>query len=113
MDKKYILFDLDGTLTDSSEGIINCVRYALKAFDKDNLDYATLLRFIGPPLIDAFAEYANMALLKFVVGVNKLRELCINMQFCVFLGYFLHSGFINILYLINWIFILYPIGYFL
>ena len=26
---RYILFDLDGTLTDSKEGIFNCVRYAL------------------------------------------------------------------------------------
>ena len=28
---KYILFDLDGTITDSGEGILNCVRYALEA----------------------------------------------------------------------------------
>lgn len=74
MHKKYILFDLDGTLTDSSEGIINCVRYALKAFDMDNLNHATLLRFIGPPLIDAFAEYANMDLETSKKAVEKYRE---------------------------------------
>ena len=74
MDKKYILFDLDGTLTDSSEGIINCVRYALKSFNLDNLDHQTLLRFIGPPLIDAFFEYANMDYTTSKKAVEKYRE---------------------------------------
>ena len=37
---KYILFDLDGTLTNTKEGITKCVQYALKYFniDEPNLD---------------------------------------------------------------------------
>ncbi|MBQ2326066.1 MAG: HAD family hydrolase [Clostridia bacterium] len=49
MDPKYILFDLDGTLTDPKEGITKSVAYALAQYgiieDPDNLT-----RFIGPPL---------------------------------------------------------------
>ncbi len=49
MNKQYLLFDLDGTLTDPKEGITNSVAYALRQYgiieDPDNLT-----RFIGPPL---------------------------------------------------------------
>ena len=53
----YILFDLDGTLTDPAEGITNSVAYALNKFGIDVEDKKTLYKFIGPPLVDAFAEY--------------------------------------------------------
>lgn len=54
--KKTILFDLDGTLTDSGEGIINCVIYALEKFGlpippRENLRY-----FVGPPLHESFIK---------------------------------------------------------
>lgn len=54
---KYVLFDLDGTLTDPKEGITKCVQYALGAFGivEDNLD--NLTAFIGPPLIESFMKY--------------------------------------------------------
>ncbi len=54
---RNILFDLDGTLTDPSEGITNSVAYALGRFGIDVDDKTTLYKFIGPPLVDAFAEY--------------------------------------------------------
>jgi len=47
--KKIVLFDLDGTLTDSSEGIINSVCYMLKKKGLAIPDEATLHSFIGPP----------------------------------------------------------------
>lgn len=54
--KKTILFDLDGTLTDSGEGIIKCVIYALEKFGlpippRENLRY-----FVGPPLHESFVR---------------------------------------------------------
>ena len=53
---KYILFDLDGTLTDSNEGILNCVVYALEAGGKgDPGSRDLLLKFIGPPLVRRFS----------------------------------------------------------
>ena len=54
---KYLLFDLDGTLTDPAEGITNSVAYALNKFGIVVADKRTLYKFIGPPLVDAFAEY--------------------------------------------------------
>lgn len=54
--KKYILFDLDGTLTDPQEGITNSIKYALKHYGIVENDYNVLLSFIGPPLVDCFCE---------------------------------------------------------
>jgi len=54
---KYILFDLDGTLTDPQEGITNCVKYALEAYGIKEDNYDNLLRFIGPPIVDSFMGF--------------------------------------------------------
>ena len=53
---KYVLFDLDGTLTDPAEGITNSVMYALRQFGIEETDRKKLFSFIGPPLVDAFME---------------------------------------------------------
>ena len=52
-----ILFDLDGTLTDSAPGITRCVQYALASFGIEEPDLDKLCPFIGPPLSDSFKEY--------------------------------------------------------
>ena len=52
--KKTILFDLDGTLTDSGEGIINCVIYALERFGLPIPERDSLRYFVGPPLHESF-----------------------------------------------------------
>lgn len=54
-----ILFDLDGTLTDPKEGIINSILYSLKKLDISEHSIKELDSFIGPPLRDSFiARYA-------------------------------------------------------
>ena len=55
-----VLFDLDGTLTDSGEGIRRSVAYALEKMGRPPLSEAELNSFIGPPLKDAFRDYAGM-----------------------------------------------------
>ena len=50
MAQKAILFDLDGTLTDSGEGIMKCAQLALEHFGIHVEDYRTLRSFVGPPL---------------------------------------------------------------
>lgn len=51
-----ILFDLDGTLIDSSEGIIKCVLYTLDFYGIKEPDTAKLYRFIGPPLSESLKD---------------------------------------------------------
>lgn len=54
---KCILFDLDGTLTDSGEGIMNCAELALKHFGLPIPDRETMRVFVGPPLDKTFREF--------------------------------------------------------
>ena len=56
---QVILFDLDGTLTESGEGIINCVQYALEKLGKKEEHPENLQCFIGPPLKEQFMKYAD------------------------------------------------------
>lgn len=54
---KTILFDLDGTLTDSGEGIINCASLALERLSLPVPDRDTMRVFVGPPLRDSFLRF--------------------------------------------------------
>lgn len=60
MSKKYILFDLDGTLTDSGEGIIKSVQYALESVGIHEERMDVLHRYIGPPLDFSFEKFHGM-----------------------------------------------------
>lgn len=57
----YILFDLDGTLTDPGIGITNSVMYALKKFGIEEKDRVFLYKFIGPPLLESFDKYYGLS----------------------------------------------------
>lgn len=70
---RYILFDLDGTLTDPKEGITKCVQYALKSFGID-ADTDDLVDFIGPPLAESFSKYYGMSQEDALKAVAKYRE---------------------------------------
>lgn len=59
--KKYILFDLDGTVTDPMLGITKSVQYALNKFDINIKNLQELCKFIGPPLKESFMEYYNFS----------------------------------------------------
>ena len=71
---ELILFDLDGTLTDSKEGIINCVKYALESFGIHEQNKETLLKFIGPSLYDSFSSIYGFSHEDAVLAVEKYRE---------------------------------------
>ena len=54
---KSILFDLDGTLTDSGEGIMKCARLALEYYGIPVPDINALRVFVGPSLVDSFVRF--------------------------------------------------------
>lgn len=57
MNRKAVLFDLDGTLTDPFEGITKCLQHALRSSGMSSPPLpAELARYIGPPLTDTFRE---------------------------------------------------------
>ena len=72
--KKIVLFDLDGTLTDSSEGIINSVCYMLKKKGLAIPDEATLHSFIGPPLTDTLKQLYDLKEAEADKAVQIYRE---------------------------------------
>lgn len=74
MSKKYVLFDLDGTLTDPALGITNSVMHALKAFNMEVKKREELYIFIGPPLFDSFVEFCHMTPEQADVAIEKYRE---------------------------------------
>ena len=58
--EKWVFFDLDGTLTQSEEGIWNCARYAAEKMGCPLPDEETLKKWIGPPLIWSFQHLMGM-----------------------------------------------------
>ncbi|MBV4428191.1 HAD family hydrolase [Clostridium tyrobutyricum] len=74
MKYKYVLFDLDGTLTDSKEGITKSVQYSLKKYGIIVNDLDLLEKFIGPPLKESFIKYYKFDELKSVQAVEYYRE---------------------------------------
>lgn len=72
--KNYLLFDLDGTLTDPKVGICTCVQYALASFGIEEPDLDRLEPFIGPPLKDSFMKFYQMDETQAEAAIVKYRE---------------------------------------
>ncbi len=70
----FILFDLDGTLTDSAEGIVNSTVHALHKRDITVTDRSELRKFVGPPLIDSFMQFYGYTHEEAVQAVADYRE---------------------------------------
>jgi phosphoglycolate phosphatase len=71
---QYILFDLDGTLTNPEIGITNCVMYALEKFNIKVEDRKELHPFIGPPLTYSFQTYYGLSEADSELAVKYYRE---------------------------------------
>lgn len=68
------LFDFDGTVADTGEGIRRSVAYSLEKMGKPALDEATLSRFIGPPLHDSYMTYCHMSDDEAETAIVRYRE---------------------------------------
>lgn len=71
---KYYLFDLDGTLTKSEQGIFNCIKYALDWAQIPYPEEAVFRSFIGPSLYDSFSTQFDMEEEQAKAMVAKYRE---------------------------------------
>ena len=74
MKYQHIFFDLDGTLTDSADGIVNSVRYALEKQGIVPPAREQLLPFVGPPLLDSFHKYYGMDREHGMQAIEAYRE---------------------------------------
>lgn len=74
MGYKYLMFDLDGTLTNSGPGIANSVRYALEKRGIHETDEKKLLAFVGPPLVDSFQKYYGFTLEESKAAIFDYRD---------------------------------------
>ena len=74
MSYDYLLFDLDGTLTDPGEGITNSVAYALRKQGIEVTDKKELYCFIGPPLSESFSRFYGFSMEESLKCVEYYRE---------------------------------------
>ena len=72
--RTLILFDLDGTLTDSGPGIIRCVQYALRKMGRPMPEAQELACFVGPPLLEQFMDYGGFSREEGMEAVRFYRE---------------------------------------
>lgn len=74
--KKYkqIIFDFDGTLCNSEEGIIKCIEYAMEKLGEPQLPLDTMRRFIGPALFLSFRDTAGLSEARAEEAVAYYRE---------------------------------------
>jgi len=70
----YLLFDLDGTLTDPGPGITNSVRYALERFGIHPATREELYPYIGPPLTWSFQQYHGLTAQQADLALSYYRE---------------------------------------
>ena len=69
----WVLFDLDGTLVDNSEGITKSTQFALDSYGYPNQPMETLKKFIGPPLHESFMEFYGFSKEQAFEAVDRYR----------------------------------------
>lgn len=74
MKRQFFLFDLDGTIIDSGEGIKNSIRYSLNKVGINENREDVLNTFIGPPLLDSYMKNYGFTREKAIEVVNIYRE---------------------------------------
>lgn len=72
--KRYVLFDLDGTVADNGEGICKSAQYALDFFGIHHEPLENLRRFVGPPLQESFQVLYGFSPEEAKIAVEKYRE---------------------------------------
>ena len=74
MKYRYVLFDLDGTVTNPEEGITKSFAYALEHMGIHVEELSELRKVIGPPLMQSFDEFYHFTHEEALVATEKYRE---------------------------------------
>lgn len=69
-----LMFDLDGTLTDSKPGLVNAVDYSVRKMGMEPLPRAVVDKFLGPPLFGSFEKHCGMDMASARTAVAYFRE---------------------------------------
>jgi phosphoglycolate phosphatase len=69
-----LIFDFDGTISQSEEGITKSVRYALESFDMQVTDLSSLAFCVGPPLTECFSDHFGFDERQTLQAIEKFRE---------------------------------------
>jgi phosphoglycolate phosphatase len=72
--RTHVLFDLDGTLTDSADGILGSLRHALRRLGLPAIEDARLRGYIGPPLADTFRQLGHFDDAQIQTAIGHYRE---------------------------------------
>ncbi len=72
--KKLVIFDMDGTLADTSEGILNSIRYTQKMMDLPGITYEQMLSHVGPPMEESYAKNFGLSGDKLKKAVSYHKE---------------------------------------
>lgn len=70
---KAVLFDLDGTLLDTTEGVLESAIFAAKKLGYEELPYETMLSFVGPPIQNSFIKWYGCSQEKAQEAANVFR----------------------------------------
>ena len=71
---EYILFDMDGTITDSYDAVVNSFAYALDYYGISDYDRSSMKEILGPPLRESFVKLYGFDEKTAVEAVAKYRE---------------------------------------
>lgn len=70
----YVIFDFDGTVTDTGEGILKSLQYSFVAMGKDAPDLSDLKKFIGPPIHYSYVNFYSISEDEVGEYIKKYRE---------------------------------------
>lgn len=71
---RYVIFDFDGTVTDTGEGIIKSLQYSFEQMGREVPDMSDLRKFIGPPIHYSFTHYYGVSEDEVGEYIKKYRE---------------------------------------
>lgn len=70
----YVIFDFDGTVVDTGEGIIKSLQYSFEQMDRDVPDMSDLKKFIGPPIYYSYTHFYGVSEEEVGEYIKKYRE---------------------------------------